>query len=179
MNAFKQILGLLLCFAAIAVGIGFALPAAWEVSRDVTIQAPPGDVHAVVDALDTWKNWSQYGFRVDPAVRMETGETAKGVDARLTWDGPKVGEGSLKVTASEHDRGLWFDLSLRGGREELKGVFQYEPQRSGATIVRLTLRSNAGTNIFGRYLGFARRYGLGRELAETLTRLKRRVETGA
>jgi hypothetical protein len=176
MSTLKNVAWFLGLLSVIFIGVGFVLPPSWEVSRDVTIQTDLRQVHWVLRRLDTWKIWCPWGLMVDGAVQMQTGVIAEGNGAQLTWKGPAVGSGSVTITAEDRDKGLWFDLQL--GRSPIKGVFQYEPLGPGTTRVTWTLRGDSGRDLIGRYVGLYRSRGIGRELTESLTHLRKRAEAG-
>jgi len=176
MEVFKNIALLVICAVGLTVGIAFVLPATWEVSREIQIQAYPGDVHYVVNDLETWKDWSPWGLMVDNAAGTKVGDRSRGVGATLSWSGPEVGTGSLKVLSEDRQKGLKFDLALRGGKEHVKGSIAYEEVRRGECRVTLTLNGDVQSNVIGRYVAFMRRYTLGGDLASALARLKKRLE---
>jgi len=173
--------GKLVVFALCAAGVlalaSFVLPSSWEVAREIQIHAEASEVHRVVADLETWDAWFPWGRRVDPGVEMEVGSPARGAGARLAWNGPRVGKGSLKVSFEDPAKGLWFDLARRNDRERIRGAFQYE-ELHGSTMVRWTLRSEVGIDPIERYIALARTYTMGPHLVDALERLKRQVESG-
>jgi hypothetical protein len=178
MDTLKNVAWFLGVLVAIFLGVGFVLPPEWEVSRDVTIQADTRQVHWVLRRLETWKVWCPWGVMVDGAVQMQTGPESEGTGAQLTWSGPDVGSGSLTLTSEDRDSGLAFDLRLGRGRQPVHGEFRYEVRGPGTTHVTLTLRADAGYDLLGRYVGWARSRSIGRDVSEALTRLKKRAEAG-
>jgi hypothetical protein len=129
----------------------------------------------VVD-LETWKDWSLWGLVADNAASTKVGDPSKGVGATLSWSGPEVGTGSLKVLSEDRKKGLKFDLALRGGKERAKGSIDYEEVRRGECRVTLTLNGDVQSSVIGRYVAFMRKYELGGDLASALARLKKRLE---
>ena len=176
MEVIKSIVLCVVCFVGLTVGVAFVLPRTWEVSREIQIQAFPGDVHQVVSELETWKDWSPWGLFADNAADIKVGVISKGDGATLSWSGPEVGAGSLKVLSEDRQKGMEFDLNLRGGKERAKGRIEYKERRRGETIVTLTLSGDVQSNVIGRYVSFFRKYGLGKDLASAMARLKKRVE---
>ena len=176
MNTLKNLAWILGILIAIFLGVGFVLPPDWDVTREVTVQTDMYQVQHVVNRMETWSTWSPWGVMVDGGVRMEPGTVAEGNGATLTWKGPKVGSGSLTVTAVEKNKGLWFDLRL--GRYPVQGVFLYTDVGPGTTSVKLSLRGDAGYDVVGRYVGWYRSRNMGREVVESLGRLARRAEAG-
>ena len=176
MEVFKNIALCVLCAVGLTVGVAFVLPQTWEVSREIQIQAFPMDVHHVVGNLETWKDWSPWGLMADNGADIKVGVISKGDGATLSWSGPEVGAGSLKILSEDRQTGMKFDLNLRGGKERVKGRIEYNERRRGETLVTLTLNGDVQSNVIGRYVSFFRKYGLGKELGSAMARLKQRVE---
>jgi hypothetical protein len=175
MTVLKNLLVFLACLAAVAGLVAFVLPSRWEVERDIVINNSPGEVHAVVSDMYTWELWSPWGLPVDGRVKMDA---QNGEERKLSWSGPEVGRGELRVTANERAEHLVFVVDLGGGRDRIGGRFDYQAEYGGATRVTFTLSGDVHSNPFARYLALSRGYTQGPRMAETLTRLKRRVETG-
>ena len=109
---------------------------------------------------------------------MTLGDDHRGVDGSMQWTGKQLGNGTLKVRSSDPERGLVFDLGLRGGKELVRGTLSYEPAPNGGTIVHLRLDGDVSSSPMGRYIGLMRGYTTGPDLVDALTRLKRRIERG-
>jgi uncharacterized membrane protein len=168
-----------LCTTGALALVSFVLPSSWEVAREIQIHAGAGEVHRVVADLETWAHWFPWGRSVDPGVKMDVGAPARGNGARLAWNGPQVGDGSLEVSFEDPAKGLWFGLARRGDRERIKGVFQYEELDGSSTMVKWTLRSEVGFDPIERYVALMRTYTMGPDLVDALERLKRQVESSS
>ncbi|HVS20107.1 MAG TPA: SRPBCC family protein, partial [Planctomycetota bacterium] len=158
--------------------ISFVLPGRWDVSRNVPINADSYEIHAFVEDLENWTNWSPWGRAVDGSAKVTLGQDHRGVDGSMQWTGEKVGSGTLVVRSSDPERGLVFELGLRGGKELVRGYLSYEPAPNGGTVVHFRLDGDVSSSPTGRYIGLMRGYTTGPDLVDALTRLKRRLERG-
>lgn len=72
----------------------------YEVVRSTTVQAEPDRVHALVDDVHRWVEWSPWEGS-DPGLRRTHSGAASGVGARYAWKGNrKAGAGSMEITRS-------------------------------------------------------------------------------
>jgi len=178
MNVLKQVLVVLLGLTGLALLVSFVLPSHWEVSRELTINVWPSEVHHVAGDLDTWKTWSLWSLAADPAATIQTSPQSNKIGSTLTWSGPSLGHGSLELKTLNRDEGLTFELKLRGGKELVEGSLHYKEITTGATVVTMTLHGDVGGDPIGRYMAIARGYTMGPDVVESLSRLKRLVERG-
>lgn len=176
MGVLKNLAIFLICAVGLAGLVSFALPTTWEVSRELQIGLDSRTVHETVGDLSTWNTWSPFGIAADSSVTFTTGASTTREGATAEWSGEDVGKGSLKITASDQDKGVWFDLTLGGGRERAKGVIQYEDLPSGAIMARFSIRGDVSSDPVGRYVGIFRGYTMGPDLVESLSRLKKITE---
>lgn len=176
MSVLKQVFVVLLGLLGLALLVSFVLPSSWEVSREMHVSVWPREVHAVAGDLETWKAWSPWSTASDPGAKFELSQTTTEVGSTFSWTGRELGTGKLKVTSTDRDKGIKFELSLRGGKEVVHGSLGYQEIVTGATIVSLRLRGDVGGNPIGRYLAIARGYTMGPSIVEALSRLKRTAE---
>ncbi len=85
-------------------------PAAYEVHREVTIQATADKVFPYINnarAGDKWMPWSV----IDPQMKMSFSGPDSGVGSKASWDSPgKMGVGSSTIAESVPDQSVRFDL---------------------------------------------------------------------
>ena len=175
---FKQFAIVIGGLLGLAFLVSFVLPGNWEVSREMQMNVDSYDVHATVDDMETWTNWSPWGRAVDGSATITIGETRRGKDASFTWKGQELGSGDVIVRSSDPERGLVFDVGLRGGKERVRGMVTYEMAPNGGTVVRFTLSGNVSSDPIGRYRALMRGYTTGPDLVDSLARLKRQLERG-
>jgi hypothetical protein len=175
---FKQFAAVLAGLIGLAFLISFVLPGRWEVAREMQINADNYQIHALVDDLETWTEWCPWGRAADGSAKITLGDDRAGVDGSLQWQGKDIGSGSLVVRSSDPERGLIFDVGLRGGKEPVRGTLSYQMAPNGGTLVRFQLTGDVSSSPIGRYVGLMRGYTTGPDLVDALTRLKRRLERG-
>jgi hypothetical protein len=176
MSVFKQVFVVLLGLLGLALLVSFVLPSSWEVSREMHVSVWPREVHAVAGDLETWKTWSPWSTAADPSAKFELSAETSEVGSTLSWTGRELGTGKLIITSIDRDKGIEFELRLRGGKEIVRGALGYQEIVTGATIVSLRVRGDVGGNPIGRYMAIARGYTMGPSIVEAIARLKRTAE---
>ena len=84
--------------AVILVAVIAVQPAEFAIERETVIAAPAEVVFAHLEspkALDVWSPW----MKMDPKIVVKHEGPEAGVGATESWEGPKMGVGSLTVTA--------------------------------------------------------------------------------
>lgn len=107
---FKKIILFVLIVLGFVVVKAALKPAAYEVYREVTIQAPPDKVFPFVNNArlgDQWMPWSE----LDPQMKMTFSGPESGVGSKASWDSPgKMGVGSSTISDSVLNERVTFDL---------------------------------------------------------------------
>jgi uncharacterized protein YndB with AHSA1/START domain len=90
----------------------FTQPDTFTVQRSRQIQAPPEQLHALINDLRAFNRWNPYDKK-DPAMQSSYSGPVAGPGARYAFKGnSEVGEGSLTITASTSQRvGMRLDMS--------------------------------------------------------------------
>jgi len=105
----KIALGLFVCIAVAAVAIvaiASTRPANYHVERSLTMAATPATVHAVLNDLHRFPEWSPWQ-KLDPAMKITHEGPPSGVGAKYHWVGNnEVGEGRMTITASTPDESV-------------------------------------------------------------------------
>jgi len=71
-------------------------PDTFRVERSLTIQAPPEQLHAMINDLRRFNTWNPYE-RKDPAIRGTYGPSTVGQGASYGWVSKEVGTGRLAI----------------------------------------------------------------------------------
>lgn len=169
----KKILQGLLLLVLALLAVSFFLPGSYEVSRERVVRASPAEVHAWIDDLSRWKDWTSWGEEF-PDVEYTFGERRAGVGASYAWDDPDAGQGELVITASNPERGVWYDVAFDDGAWRAKAAIELEPVEGG-TRVRWTMRGELGRNPVSRWMGLLLDGWIGRDLERGLERLDERL----
>lgn len=170
--------GILALLAGTFVLVGILLPGTVEVTRRVEIKAPPEAVFPLLDDLVAWMEWMPWG---EVASRLDGPEAGTG--ARRVWDDPKLGSGSLTLTGSrpppvgpgDSSAGVDYLVEVEGGAIRFQGTIAVEP-RSGGSLVTWTERADLGWNPLLGWTALTMEDSQGRQLQDSLQRLKARVE---
>ena len=158
--------------------VGILLPGTVEVTRTVEITAPPEAVFTLLDDLEAWAEWTPWG-----EVESHLEGPATGAGARRVWDDPALGSGSLTLLESrpppaEPGRGtpgVDYVVELEGGAIRFEGTIIVE-MRSGVSLVTWTERAELGWNPLMGWTALNLEESQGRQLGDSLERLKARAE---
>lgn len=158
---------------AVLVAVGFTLPQEVRVAREITINAPPQQVHAVLDDMQQFNNWSPW-YGLDPDATHQFEGPDSGVGAVLKWQGnDDVGKGRMEIVESVPGQrvkvALLFDDSYAS-----VATHHLEPTANG-TRVQWVFEAYMD-NLIGRYMGLAMDGMIGPDYERGLAQLKRYVE---
>ena len=167
----KGTLVAVLAIAAVILFVGFViLDGEYEVSREVTIQAAPQDVHKQVGDLREWPNWLPF-VKQDPSVKT-TIDQPTGVGAHQHWTSDN-GNGKLTFTASDPAKGVEFDM-LFNEKWPSTGSLTYEKAGDGT---RVTWRMKGKNEDFlGKWMALVTAPMMGPMFDQGLADLKSKVE---
>ena len=164
--------GILALLAAVFVGVGILLPGTVEVMRSVEIAGPPEDVFPFLNDLDAWTEWTPWG---DVESRLEGPQAGPG--ARRVWDDPRLGSGSLTITASRPPHSVDYVAEVEGGALRFEGRITVEPLGEGS-LVTWTEQADLGWNPLLGWTALNMEESQGQQLQESLDRLRERIRTG-
>jgi hypothetical protein len=153
------------------LGVGlFVLDGRYEVSREITIKAPPQVVHQQVGDLRAWPKWLPF-TKQDPSIQTTIVQPT-GVGANQNWVG-KDGKGQLSFTASDEQKGIAFDM-LFDEKYASQGSLTYTPAGDQTRVTwRMTGRCD---DFMGRWLSLAMGSMVGPMFEQGLADLKTTVE---
>lgn len=92
--------------AAIAgvLGVAARRPDTFRIHRTAVIDAPPEQIHPLVEDFRRWAEWSPYE-KLDPEMKKTYGGAASGRGAVYAWEGnKKAGAGRMEMTESSPQR---------------------------------------------------------------------------
>lgn len=98
-------LGTILTIALLAALVYAALhiskqPDNFRYEKNAVMNAAPATIHAVVNDLRRWNDWSPWA-KLDPNCKNTIEGSGIGVGSKFSWDGNKnVGEGEMTITES-------------------------------------------------------------------------------
>ncbi len=161
--------------------VGYFLPQSYQVSRSIVIAAPKAEVHATLQDVTTWKDWSAF---------VPFGDSA--ADVRSRFEGPQAGVGAIwiwgrnladkparfEVMASDVNWGIAYKLNLDGGRVISDGEILLQDTSSGGTTVTFVNGGKLPTP-WRRYFYFIAEKAVGPALSQSLDGLKARLDPKA
>ena len=150
---------------------GILLPGTVDVTRAIEIAAPPERVFPLLDDLSAWDDWTPWA---DIESRME-GPPA-GLGARRVWDDPRMGSGSLTITASAPPSAVSYEVEVEDGAIRFEGTLSVASRGSGS-LVTWTERADLGWNPLLGWTALGMEESQGRQLEESLARLKGQAES--
>ncbi|MDE2427849.1 MAG: SRPBCC family protein [Burkholderiales bacterium] len=133
MKFIRWFFGFLLVLIILILGIAYALPNAYSVSRSLVIHAPPEKIYPLVAAPKQWKNWSVWNQR-DAAMHMQFSGPESGTGAAWEWQSRSQGNGGMKFTYAITNRQLEYELHFEGMGKPSTGAFMLEGVDDGTKI---------------------------------------------
>jgi effector-binding domain-containing protein len=171
----KKILLGLLIIVVLFVIVGFFLPGKVEMSRSVSVNAPPEYAFEEVNSLEKWNEWS-YWNSIDTAVKINYGDKREGAGAFYTWDGKVLGQGKLTTTESVPNSSIKQDLEFTDN-----GVANawYDFKPSGdSTKVTLGFSTDFGMNPIARWMWpLMMKSEMNKAFEHNLLKIKERAES--
>lgn len=149
----------------------------FTVSRQISIGASQGSVHALIDDFRAWRSWSPWEDLDPTLARSYTGAEA-GVGAQYAWRGNrKAGAGSMEIVGSEPDRITVAVVFLKPFKATNTSEFSLRSD-GGLTEVTWTMSGkNAGlAALVSRFMNMDKLVGT--DFEKGLARLKARAEQG-
>jgi uncharacterized protein YndB with AHSA1/START domain len=140
----KIIVGLLLIIAILAVVIALQ-PSEYQITRSITIKAPPETVFPLVNDFQQWAKWSPWDKK-DAAMKRTFEGSPTGAGSIYRWNGnDDVGTGSMTITESKPAELVSIKLEFKKPMEsEAMSAFTFQPQDQ-TTLVTWKM---SGTNNF-------------------------------
>ena len=165
--------GILTLVAGGFVLVGILLPGTVEVTRSVEIEATPEAIFPLLNDLERWDEWTPWG-----EVESRLDGPATGAGARRVWDDPGLGSGSLTLTGSRPLSGVDYQVEVEGGAIRFEGTISVAAKGDGS-VVTWTELAELGWNPLLGWTALTMDESQGRQLQDSLDRLKARVEAGA
>ena len=120
-------LGLIILFLIIAA----LLPGNYNVEKSTVIKKSPGEVMNMVGDLNFYSKWNPWQ-QSDPTARNTISGTPKVPGHKYSWEGKKVGVGSLTINSIDNKH-IHFDLEfLKPWKSKAKDNWLFEPWGDGS-----------------------------------------------
>lgn len=130
----KILLALLLIIVASMGAALFFLSGDWSVVRNGQVAGAPADVHAVVENLSTWPDWSYWSKETDPEATFTFTGPASGPGCTWSWVSEgELGSGTMKVVSSSVEEGMCYAIEAEG--MTLEGKVLCVPSGDGTDVI--------------------------------------------
>jgi uncharacterized protein YndB with AHSA1/START domain len=156
--------------ALLAVGVGFFLPSAYEVTRTIEVKAAPAKVYDLVADPRLWSKWSAWARR-DPAMDLAYSGPPFGQGARWSWKSRTEGSGNMEFVRVEPNARIEYTLTFADFGMKSGGTFRFEPAGPG-TRVTWTNAGDVGGNPLKHYLAVTMDRMMGPDFEAGLANLK-------
>ena len=170
----RTLIGLVLALGLVIV-VSVFLPSEYRISREIVVAAPPAKVFPHLNNLRRWPAWTAWSER-DPEMRFSYSGPEQGVGAAQRWDSDTQGGGSLKITQSDADRYIAYDLNIDGFDSLSLGELELH-ETGGSTRVVWIDNVDLGSNPVAKYFGLMLDGMIGADFEAGLDNLKRMVES--
>ncbi|WP_282777089.1 SRPBCC family protein [Nocardia sp. CC201C] len=146
----------------------------FELARQTVIAAEPSRIHALIDDLHQWQQWSPWEG-LDPDLERVYSGADRGPGARYDWKGNrKAGQGAMEITASTADR---VELSLefeKPWKATNQVTFELRPVDGGTEVTwRMTGQRTRMMTMLGKLMDKL----IGKDFEKGLARLKAAAES--
>lgn len=148
--------------------IGIVLPGRVRIEREITIDARPATIFALLNDFRQMEKWSPKAAE-DANARVEFTGPPRGVGASVNWSGQIVGQGRQSIIASDPYSVITTIVDLGDGKEATVS-FGLE-EIDDMTRVVWTWERDYGWNIAGRYFGIMQDSILGAGIEQGLASL--------
>ena len=161
---FGVIGGLLLAFMT----VGFWLPGTWSAQASIEVPLSPEAVYPLLVDLGRWDEWTQWG-----EVESTLSDPSFGSGAVRSWEDDQYGSGSVTITESHPSELVRYRVRI-GERAEVVGELKLEAS-TGGSLVTWREEGDFGRNPLMGYVARSMSDSQGRQLSESLDRLKEAV----
>lgn len=163
--------GFLAALMAGLVIVGIVLPGTVDVTRSVEIEAPPERVFPLLNDLSAWDSWTPWA-----GIESRVDGPSAGQGARRVWDDPRMGSGSLTITASVPPSTVAYAVVVEDGAIRFEGTLSVASRGNGS-LVTWTERADLGWNPLLGWTALGMEESQGGQLEESLARLKEQAES--
>ena len=167
--------GLAATVVAVLLVVSFFLPASYRVERRVTMRGRTDAIFEYLNNLQHWPTWTAWTVARYPDMQTTFSGPQRGVGAVSGWTGKSVGVGSLKLTHSDPQRGIEYDLDFDNGKILSHGTITMAASDDSVTVTWAN-SGQLGRNPISRYFGLLMDRMMGPDFQKGLETLKSKIE---
>jgi hypothetical protein len=175
MKIVKRILIVILVLVVLLVVVGFFLPSHYRVERSVTVRAKTDAIYAQISNFRNWLQWTAWNQTKYPDMQVKFDGAESGVGASYSWEGKSTGQGNIKLTRADPDKGIAYDLDFEHGKYKSWGTITTEAAGDSVKVT-WSNEGDLGANPINRYFGLMMDKMMGPDFEAGLNTLKRKVE---
>ncbi len=120
----------------------FLLPDHVLVARSHAIAADRATIHALLERPKTWPEWSAWNKTAYPDLEYSYSGAESGVGAVQSWTSKEAGDGSMRITKSDPQVGIEFELTFSDG-EPWAGKIAFDDGPDEGTLVTWSFEGDA------------------------------------
>lgn len=152
------------------------MPKTYAFNVSATINAPIKDVFDVMNDLDQLDEWSPF-IEMDKTVTSTVSKPAKGVGAVYTWDGKRIGKGTMTITDSSKPNRIAMDMVFLNGKTTTALSEYLLVENDGATVVTWSMSGERTTGMWLLAAIMGMDNMMKKNFADGLSTLKKLVES--
>jgi effector-binding domain-containing protein len=171
MKTFKRIIIWLVAIIVALIIIAFLLPKNYKVERTIYIKANNQGIYDLVANLGKWDLWEPWSNAMDSTVTYEFSGKDGQVGAIRKWNGKKLGDGQMTITAIVPGQSVNYELAFMQGRIKSQSAMILEPNGDSCKV-SWTVEGNLGNNPISRYYGLFMNKMMGPDFEKGLAKLK-------
>ena len=155
----------------VVFAVGAMLPAAWTVSRSITIAAPATAVYPLIASFKAgWTHWNPW---IEPGMVVTYSGPDAGIGATQNWTGGDTNGGMIKITKADPMHGINFALTF--GPFPIDGQIHLAENNRQTLVTWTDQGIIAGQPVY-RFMRFGLNRFVGTPMERGLTSLKRAAE---
>ena len=170
MKVLKFILFTIVGLITIALIAAAFMPSSYQVERSIVVDATPQQCYDNVSNLKHFRQWNPWSLS-EPTAEQIVHEPHKGLNAKWSWNGEMIGQGSLTIVKVEEGKSMNTHLKfLKPFESESDGSWKFEATEGGTKITW----GNKGDLAYpiARFMGSGIEEMLGKDFEEGLGNLK-------
>ena len=174
MQVLKVILAIMLLAVALVFGIGQVLSDRVHMERRITVNAPSGEIFALLNSPQQYTTWSPW-FSKDPNVELRFDGPVAGQGAKVSWWSEQKDVGSGSETILESQENQFVRTRLDFGAQTASATFMLEATAEGTRVV-WGFYGDCEGDLVCRYIGLLLDHMMGPNYEAGLRNIKRLAE---
>lgn len=134
-NKTMIVLYVILVFVGLFLITAAIMPSKYSVQKEITINKPSSDVFEKVADLKHYRDWNPW-HRLEPTALSEITGNAATVGHKFSWEGKKIGQGSLTIKGLTPPQEIILDLEfIKPWKSQALDSWTFTDLKNGSTKV--------------------------------------------